>query len=121
MKICKKYIKKIKNLLCLIGKLETNIKISESKEILVNELNLTNDKFYNTLYNPKLIDSIFECQIFELNKNKNLEESNDESFFDSKFSLVDVVQNLENQVKSQQNQIENLKKRKVEVKKNIKI
>lgn len=116
VKICKKYIKKIKNLLNLINKLESNSKVSESKELLVNELNLTNEKFYNTIHNPKLLDTLTETLI-DHSKKKYLDESEDDSSFAGQFSLVDIIHNLENQVKALQSQNENLKKRKmIEVK-----
>lgn len=70
----------------------------------------TNEKFYNTVYNPKLIDTLVEGSI-DHSKKTFLEESEDESFFTSQFSLVDIVQNLESQVKSLQAQNENLRKR----------
>ncbi len=110
VKICKKYIKKIRNLLNLITKLDANVKMSEGKELLINEMYTTNEKFYNTVYNPKLIDTLIEGT-FDNTKKSFLEESEDESFFSSQVSLVDIVQNLENQVKSLQVQNENLRKR----------
>lgn len=110
IKICKKYIKKIKNLMNLIIKLDSNNKISESKELMLNELSLTNEKFYNTLHNPKLIDTLTEGPSSDYKKHF-LDESEDESFFNSQFSLVEMIQNLENQLKTLQTQNENLKKR----------
>jgi hypothetical protein len=84
--------------------------MSEGKELLINEMYTTNEKFYNTVYNPKLIDTLIEGT-FDNTKKNFLEESEDESFFSSQVSLVDIVQNLENQVRSLQAQNENLRKR----------
>jgi hypothetical protein len=112
VKICKKYIKKIKGLMDLIMKLESNTYISESKELLVNELSATNEKFFNTIHNPKLIETLIEgSSSKEYPKNQFLEESEDESFFINQSNLIDVVQNLENKIKVLQSQNESLKKR----------
>lgn len=117
VKLCKKYIKKIKNLVNLITKLESNSPISESKTLLVNELTTTIEKFFNTVYNPKLLDTLTEgvSQTNESNKRKFLEESEDESYFDNQVNLIEIVQNLEKQVHSLENQNEGLRKRRMMV------
>lgn len=92
-------------MISLFTKMETtNLNsITDSKEAMLMELTDTIDKFNKTIYNPKLMNTIFEINLNDIDLNTRrlmdeLENTKDDDFFKNEFSLLEVVQKLETQL-----------------------
>jgi hypothetical protein len=105
----------MKNLINLFTKIETNnigSGISESKDVMILELNQTIEKFNKTIQNPKLINTLLESSRTEIDHNtKRLMEEiemTDDEFFRNEINLIETVQKLETQIKRYMEENQNL-------------
>ena len=105
IKLCQKYLNKIINITNIQSKFNTN---SDSKDIIFGELKSVIDKFSINLSNQNLMNSIFD----KLNLRDDYLDNEDSFSKNNNSSLIEVIQKLENQVKSLTEKNENLKKSK---------
>jgi hypothetical protein len=107
LKLNRKYIKKIKNIVILFSKINSdNIEsINENRESLMEELNSTLEKFNITIHNPKLVSSLLEIsnedsKLNTLNTKRLLEEIDPlkDPYVKNELSLIDTIKKLENQL-----------------------
>ena len=105
IKLCQKYLNKIINITNIQSKFNTN---SDSKDIIFGELKSVIDKFSINLSNQNLMNSIFD----KLNLRDDYLDNEDSFSKNNNSSLIEVIQKLENQVKSLTEKNENLNKSK---------
>jgi hypothetical protein len=121
LKLNRKYIKKIKNIVLLFSKLNSdNLEsINENRECLIDELSSTLEKFNITIHNPKLVSSLLEISnedttLNTINTKRLLDELDplQDPYVKNELSLIDTVKKLENQLKKlseENNSLLNLK------------
>jgi hypothetical protein len=120
LKLCKKYLKKLENMISLYTKFDHSklTSLSESKEAILEELMRTLSQYSKTINNSNLINSLLE------NENSNFIEVDDdiddgqddaEAFYKNESLLVDVIKKLEHQIKKLEDENIGLANRRNEV------
>jgi len=108
LKLNRKYIKKIKNIVILFSKMNSdNLEsINENRESLIEELNSTLEKFNITIHNPKLVSSLLEIsnedsKLNSINTKRLIEETDPlkDPYLKNELSFIDTIKKLENQLK----------------------
>ncbi len=108
VKLCRKYAKKLHNMIFLMNKLELSgsAALTENKEHLVKDISLTIEKFAKTINNPHLVSSLLDI---ESNYHRyEFEEEKEYDGYANDTGLVDVVKKLEYQIARLQEQNDQL-------------
>ena len=96
VKVCRKFLKRLKNIYALVLKVETqNIKsIMENKEKIYDEFNLILENFDNIINDPNILTDFRNNN--ETNSNLyNILETNDNDSLTKLFNFIDIIGKLE--------------------------
>lgn len=109
IKICKKFITKIKKTFCILNELEQkNIKtIIDKKNMIYKEINLIIEEFGSTINNPDIINNLQKSEIDH--KLLDILEKNNEEDISKIFNFIEIISKLEltNKKLNEQNEILN--------------
>jgi hypothetical protein len=111
IKLCKKYVQKLNNVINVYTKLDLNglTSVTQSKEKLLDELATTMGSYSKTVNNPNLINSLLECNNKDYSELIEEDYSNREDFYKNESMLVEVVKGLEGQIFKLQQQNDELR------------
>ena len=96
VKVCRKFLKKLKNIYALVLKVETqNIKsIMENKDKIFDEFNIILENFDNIINDPNILTDFRNNN--ETNSNLyNILETNDNDSLTKLFNFIDIIGKLE--------------------------
>jgi hypothetical protein len=124
IKLNRKYIKKIKNILTLLNKLgKSNLEsLNQNRDLMMLELIETVEKFNHTMHNQKLIESIIGSEKIDSDL-KNLickedNNDNDEYFQSQEINFIETIKVLETEIKKVTEENSSLKCQKMELQTN---